>query len=1150
MRIGVRLACVSLALSGSLAAPMAGAAAMRFDAFASEQGLSENTVRAIAQDRQGFLWVGTEDGLNRFDGISFRTYRSGPGSSHELAEDFVNALLVTHDDALWIGTFGGGLSRYDPRTGAFENHLHDPGDPRSLSHDDVSALYEDANRRLWVGTRGGGVDRIDLATGAIERVAGDATLREATQQVSALAGDGEGGVWVGTPARGLVRIDASLALHAGDVAEAAGTDRLDEDITALLRDAAGALWVGTRAHGLARRAADGQWTRWRHRHDAQRSLGDDEINGLYQDRAGTIWIATGMGLDRYDAAHDRFEHHRRDPLDRTSLPHNFAIVAFEDSVGSLWVGTGGGGIARHRLSSGMFEVFQHDGASAAGGAGGIWSMLEDERGTVWIGTLNGGLHRLSRTSGRIAPFPVALADRDVRALLAPTDGTLWVGSRHGLDVLDRDRRPLRRFVQDPFAPGSLRNDYVRAMLQDARGRIWIGTYGGGLHRWEPEREAFSAWHNDPARADSLSDDRVYCLLEDGDDALWVGTHGGGLDRFDIASGTFARYRHDPAVAGSLPSDRVLALRRDLEGDLWVGSGSGLARFAAATQRFEGIAQLEGSTVYSILVDARDRLWLSTNDGLVRFDPKTRQVRRYPGEGALTRAEFNGGAASAGRSGRLYFGGMNALVAVDPRVEEAVESEPRVVLTDLLLFNRVVRTVAHDADSPLAQTLEYTPRIELRHDHSVFGFGFAALDTADPMLHGFSYRLEGFSDRWLDAPPTQRTAVFTNVPSGSYRFRVRTTDVDGRWLAKEAGIDVRVLPAPWRSPLAYAAYALAIAALLGWFAWQRARRMAQKRRAQERLRESEDRLSMALWGSGDELFDWRAPTGTLVRMSGARGENAIVVPGVYHVDDIARYVHRDDFPAYREAFLRCLAGETESYEAQYRIALEPGKFSWRLVRGRVVERNPDGSPARVAGSQRDISALKAAEAQLMQLTETLETRVRERTEELDQRRHELEGANARLEESIAELHLAQEELIESEKMASLGRLVAGIAHEVNTPLGVGVTAVSFLKQQLVALRGTLATAPNVAASVQLVEQASQLIETNLTRAAQLVSTFKQVAVDQSASTIRKVEVRAYLDGILESLHPQLRRQPHRIEIDCDPATTTCNAMGRSSIATAP
>ncbi len=1128
---------VLLALAGSAVAQAQG---LRWATLTREHGLSDNSVHSIVEDRDGFLWIGSEDGLNRFDGVEFKVFKARGESPFELAEDYVNTLLIDRSGALWVGTFGGGLARYEPRRGVFVNHLHDPDDPRSLAHNDVSALHEDTAGTLWVGTRGGGLHRIDAGTRTITRLQlpGQASL-PGRRQISALSGDGADGLWIGTLGAGLLHYrpaDDTLTAHPGNA-----TADTDIEITSLWLDTAGGLWIGSRRSGLSRRLADGTITSYRHDPARPGSLAHDSVNRVYEAPDGRIWISTTGGLDRFRADTGEFVHHRHDRGDPMSIPYDDVYGTFQDSLGTLWVGTGSGGLARNMPTDPQFTLLQHDPDQADGlSAGGAWSVLEDAAGAVWVGTIDGGVQVQSATTGRFRSYRAAAgsdrgpSDNDVRALVEDRSRRIWVGTRRGLSVYDRISSRFKHYLHDPADGASLAHDFVRCMLLDRDGTLWVGTYGGGLDRYLPHRDRFAHYRNDPGKPDSLSDDRVYSLLASRDGMLWIGTHGGGLNRLNPRTGAIRRYRYDPRDAQSIGSDRVLALQQDIRGDIWIGTSAGLDRYDAASDRFERQRDVPINLVYGIGEDRAGRLWLSTNGGLVRFDPPHASSRQFAMQPLIGNAEFNGGAWHVGASGRVYFGGVAGVVVVTPALGDARVEAASPVLTDFSLFNRSVKIAAFDTESALREPIEYAERIELTHRQSVFGFTFAALKATDPSRHLFSYRLSGLDDRWIETLGRQRSATFTNVPAGNYVFEARTTDADGQWLPETAQVRVRILPAPWRSPLAYALYALAIGLTIAYALRQRRLRARQKQLAQEALAASEERLKLALRGSGDELLDWDIPGRRMLRIGGEHGVAADHVMNSF--DDFSMMVHRDDYPEVHARLVEHFAGRSDDFEASYRIRDGSGRWVWRLCRGRIATRAADGAPLRMTGTQQDISRIKDAEEALRRLNEALDSRVRERTADLEVRQQQLEGANSELSEAIEELQRTQTGLIEAEKMASLGRLVAGVAHEANTPLGVSVTALSFLKSELAVVKSALArhlSANEAKALMDPIDTAGGMVEANLLRAVNVIKSFKQVAVDQSSSDLRSFRLREYLDTVLQSLHPALRKANHQVSVECDP-----------------
>jgi diguanylate cyclase (GGDEF)-like protein len=876
-----RLAGLGLALVVSAASATA---ELRFSTLTMEQGLSANSITAIAEDRWGFVWVGTQHGLNRFDGLQFKIFRGGEPGPHRLLEAYVNVLLVDPEDQLWVGTFGGGLARFDPYHGVFHNYLHEPGDADSLANNDVRALHLGPDGTLWIGTRGGGLHRMDRRSERIERMhlTADASMSVESgnghpriDHITALAGDGQGGLWLGTQGWGVLHFDPDSGRIRRLADAGAGSPALADGISALQVDASGALWIGTRRSGLLRRESNAPPTsasapelrRYQHDPADPASLPHNAVNALRADENvaadGGVWIATARGLAQYRAERDDFLNHRAEADDPLALPHHEATAVLTDGSGMLWVGTVGNGLARQIRPSRRFVVHMHRPSEPGSlSPGGVWSVLEDSRGALWVGTARSGLQVLQPgakgfETHRSGPAPDSLSDDDVRALIEDDDGRLWVGTRHGLNVLDPCCQPIsfKRYSNDPAQPESLSHDYVRSLLRARDGTVWIGTYGGGLNRYQPDSDSFEAFRHDPQNPHSLSDDRIYRVLEADDGALWVGTHGGGLNRFEPDSGRATRYRHDAQQPDSLAGDRVLSLWQDQRGQIWVGTSRGLDRFDQG--RFVHNYGLPNDVILGLAADAGGALWMSTSAGLLRFEPERGALRQYLLRDQLRNPGFAGGAVAIGASGRLYFGSVDGVVVIDPGIEEEPEHQVLPILTDFLAFNRPMQVAAMDPLSPLQRPIEFSEQLELPHTQHMIGIAFAALRSSDPLRTQFAFRLEGLDHDWIPAAPQQRTATYTNLAPGKYRFRLRVSDVEGVWLPQEAQLDIVILPPLWRTAWAHALYALLASALLAYVWRLRRLRKLHRRQALIALRRSNEELDARVAERTRELAEANA-----------------------------------------------------------------------------------------------------------------------------------------------------------------------------------------------------------------------------------------------------------------------------------------------------
>jgi ligand-binding sensor domain-containing protein len=738
---------LTFSLAVSLVAGNAGAldpsktiAQYGLDIWLARDGLPQNSVRVIRQTRNGYLWLGTEEGLVRFDGVRFSVYstRNVPA----FRQNTVEAIAEGTDGSLWVGTANGLLRKKGEIFQSY--HVRD-----GLPDDSVLALLVDREDTLWIGTERHGVlrrsqERFLPALGRAQGLPGD--------RVIALAQSGDGAIWVGTDG-GLARLDK------GGVTSLRRSDGLPGNrVTDLFAARDGSLWVATAA-GVAR-VLDG---RVQATFSQREGLSDAVVGSLAEDREGSLWIGTnGGGLYRLrGGAIERFRA-------TEGLPSDLVLTLFEDREGSLWIGTDGGGLSRLRDSP-FVSYTRRDGLSNEF----VRGVLEDSEGTVWMGTRGGGLNRLRDGRFSVLTTRDGLPNDSVSALWQARDGALWVGTAAGGLARWKDGRltALPRLAGSPSRT-------IRVLLEDRRGALWIGTEGQGLARLEEGRFSPLPW------ADGLAGENVNSLCEDAQGALWIGTTA-GLYRWENEKLT-AFHESD-----GLSSDSIRSLLADPDGTLWIGtSGGGLIRFSGG--RFASVAARQGlfdDLVFTILDDHRGSLWMSCNRGVFRVARKDLNEffggRRagvasvsYGEADGMKSAECNGSYQPAGwrgRDGRLWFPTIRGIVAVDPAAIHVNAESPPVVLERVVADGR-------DVDPTAGQTLlPGTRSVEFHYT----GLSFLGTDRVR-----FRYRLDGFDADWVDAG-TRRVAYYTHVPPGKYVFRVVAGNRDGVWNGAAAALPIAI-----------------------------------------------------------------------------------------------------------------------------------------------------------------------------------------------------------------------------------------------------------------------------------------------------------------------------------------------------------------------
>ena len=763
-------------------------------------GLSQNTINALCQDVRGFLWIGTQDGLNVYDGYGFEVFRHDGADSTTLSSGYVSDLLVDSRGELWIASVGG-LDRFDRNTRSFERVGAQASGRSALREKRVTSLAEDSEGRIWIGTDGGGLHWLDPLSRRVQACDALEPSGDVLQHgdIVALSIDAQGLVWIGAR-NGLYCFDSARKV----------IEQIDgvANVTSILHDSRRNLWVGTSGDGLHHVQPNGASHLHQMRLDDDLSLSSSYINSVYEDRRGHVWVATRGGLDHHDPHSDSFRRYQHNPLDPSSLSENHVRTLFEDASGVFWVGTETRGLAKLVMAENRFPHYRlvpRDLHSVAATA--IRAIYKDTDGYLWIGADGAGLVRMDPHTGRLKQFlhdtrnPNSLAYDFVRVIREDRFGKLWIGLNGvGVDVFDPLTEQFDHLPLDQNDPKALGHGAVRSILETRDGDMWIATYGGGLYQWSRQLESFIAYHSDPQNPRSLRSDYVYCLYEDANGVLWVGTDGAGLNRLDRPSGEFKAYRSLADDPESIINDFVLCIAEDRSGTLWLGTDGGLCAFDRRSERFRRYTEADGlanNVVYGILEDASFDLWMSTNRGLSRFSPKTGTFKNYDISNGLQSNEFNGGAYFRAADGEFFFGGINGYNSFWP--EHIVDNSgvPAVAITDFLLFNEPIVPQPWLGESAiLSHAIGETESISLSHDQSVLTFQFAAMHFVNPELNKYAYMMEGFESKW-NYVDNRNYATYTNLPAGDYVFRVRASNNDGVWNEHGAAVAIRVRPPYWQ-----------------------------------------------------------------------------------------------------------------------------------------------------------------------------------------------------------------------------------------------------------------------------------------------------------------------------------------------------------------
>ena len=773
---------------------------LRFDHINIEDGLSQSSVRAILQDSIGFLWFGTEDGLNRYDGYTFKTFKPDPDAINSLSDRFITAIVEDNEGILWIGTRQGGLNRYDPRTEKFTHYRHSDGNPSSLSDDYINTLYVDNNDVLWIGTRQG-LDLFDRTTGTFTHYAYNPFEPDGLtgKIITTIYEDNRGRLWIGTSSGGLNQFDKQNKKFTPYQHNPGQVNTIsDNHVTAIADAGDSTLWVGT-WNGLNRFDPDtGHFKRFSHSDTNSQSIISNRINALKTDSTGNLWVATNNGLDRLSKAGGRFIHYKSDPAYSQSLSNDYILSIYEDRGGILWFGSYGGGVNKYDRLRDNFSYYRHNpNDKNTLSSNLVFPIHIDSEGYAWIGTLN-GLNRFTKSTGQVIRYnhdenkPNSIASNTIYSIFEDQNDTLWIGTAYGLDSFDRQTFNFNHYRRDPADPASLSANTVFEVFVDSKNNVWVGTIAG-LDLFDRETNTFKHYSPQVDNPNSLSGSNVNVIYEDMDGNLWIGTSENGLNKFNPETEEFTQYHFDPNNKTSLSNDWILSIHQDAKGDLWVGTnGGGLNLYNPNTNSFSYFLEKDGlpnGVVYGILEDGLGYLWLSTNFGISRFDPETKTFQNFDAEDGLQSNEFNSGAYAKGKDGEFYFGGINGLTVFHPLSINKNPYLPQVTLTSI--------TQDEQNSFSIDSSVETAKQVIMEWPQNSLEFEFAALSYNQPNKNKYAYYLEGFDSNWHFIE-TKRDGRYTNLPGGDYTLLLKAANNSGVWNETPTQINIKIIPPFWQT----------------------------------------------------------------------------------------------------------------------------------------------------------------------------------------------------------------------------------------------------------------------------------------------------------------------------------------------------------------
>lgn len=751
---------------------------IEFEHLSLRDGLSQSSVTCIEQDSLGFLWFGTYNGLNRFDGYNFKIYLTDPKNQLSISHNFIRCSYVDGHGTLWIGTWGGGLNKVEfvdnnRDSLIFLRFQHNPLDSISLCDDRVSSIQQHKNGMLWIGTRHGISIFDPFQEKFIKRYVPDPNKPNtlSTDNISELNIDDKNNIWIATWGGGLNKYDHEKKQFIVYQNHPNDSESISHDIVLdLLRDSSGNLWIGTWGGGLNKlkyksitdsdKNTKLRFERFTHDKSDMSSISGNSIYDIYEDRCGVLWFGTDWdGVNKYDPNDDAFKHYHSFIKNDDSGTDDAVYALYKDKTGILWLGTRGNGLISFDMEKGIFKSHIHDQYNSN-----------------------------------------SISNNVVRSIYEDRAGRFWIGTEIGFNQFDRSTGKFKRYYLDPDDPGLTNIVYI---YEDRESNLWLGAWDGGLSKFNTETKKFTLYQNDPENSHSFPDNIVWCITEDLQNQLWIGTDKNGLLKYDREKDQFISFKNDENDPNSISDNKVLTIYVAQNGDIWLGTTTGLNRIAFSESKenkvvFENFPKEIGlfeTTILGVMEDKHDNLWICSSNYLTKYNPVTERAKNYHIFDKLHIGEFNVNAVyKDSQKGDMYLGGTNGFNVFNPDSLKNNMIIPKAVITDLKIFGKSIKVnEILDGRIILKSAIAVSDHIQLDYRDDVFSLEFSALHYNAPEFNQYAYILDGFENKWNYVNAKHRIATYTNLDPGQYVFRVKASNNDGMW--DETGKNLKIIITP-------------------------------------------------------------------------------------------------------------------------------------------------------------------------------------------------------------------------------------------------------------------------------------------------------------------------------------------------------------------
>jgi len=806
---------------------------IQFRNYTVTEGLNSNTVWTIQQDAQNYMWFGTKEGLTRFDGYQFKSFKFDKRNFSSIGNNFIHKIFTYNAKTSWIGTEEG-LFILNLEKETFERF-------KPLQDYFVNDILKDNRGNIWIATIGKGLFCYTPATKQIKNFTYESENPHSitANMIRSLALDEAGNIWIGT-VNGLDVLTPGTSRFKHYRADNQPGQISTNNILKVYKDLENNIWVGTLSGGL--NLYDKKTDSFKaYLKSMPNSINDNIVRSILQPSPDKLYIGTEKGLNILNLKNQKFTAYSNKNNDPFSISDDAVYSIYKDREGGIWLGTYFGGVNYFHSKGSNFELYYPTGERDNLPGNAVSAFLQDGPEHLWIGMEDGGLSYFNTRTKTFKNYPFDskqenLSYHNIHALYKDKSGNIWIGTyTSGLNIYNPKSGKIKRYTHNPADPNSITHNTIYAIYEDKSGQIWVGTVNG-LSIYNPEKDNFTRVKNM-----KLDQSIIYDIYEDNLGFIWIATYNNGLISKNKKTNTWVQYART-RNSNSLSTNKVITLFCDNHDNLWLGTdGGGLNLFDRQTKTFKTFDEEQGitsSVIYGILQDKRNHLWLSTNNGLVDFNPKKQKSKGYGKFDNLQSQQFNYKSSLKAADGKFYFGGINGFNAFHPDSLKHFNSLNAISFTNLQLFNKDVTLT--EENSPLSSTINHTKHITLAHGQSVVSIEYAALSYLAPKKIQYAYKMEGFDTDW-NYVGKQKKATYTNLPAGDYTFKVKATDNNGNWSTQIANLNVTILPPFYETPIAYAIYGLmVIASLVGFREFSIRQTRKRNRIKLERLKNKKER----------------------------------------------------------------------------------------------------------------------------------------------------------------------------------------------------------------------------------------------------------------------------------------------------------------------